>query len=511
MVNFANNLTLHARGEPDKPALIEGDRTISFAELDALTNRFAGLLDRHGLVAGDRVLIHAHNTVEFVVAFFGTMKHGAIAAPVNKRLKTEDLQRVVGHARPRLVVTDRSDRDRFAGSGATVLDFDDGADGGEGGGEGGSFWTGLRAQSPQRPERGAQGDEIANLLFTSGTTGMPKAAIHTHHMRHAIAGAMASRFELSRRDVGLAVSPLFHTGGLSVLCNCIHVGATCVLMPKWDPRAMLAAATGHGVTFAHFVSTLVVDITDLPDEAFSGASPRLRMTWSGGHSVDEWRLAAYERRMGGVLVQGYTRTEGGVAYHFPHPGLRSFAHNGYPCRDSSELAIHDAVSGGFCPPGVAGEIVVRGDGVSPGYWEPTGIRRPETLSGGWVRTGDAGFLDDTGALHFRGRIDHMIKSGGENVFPAEVEQAIIALPEVGNVVVVGTPDPRFGEVVSALVVPKGPGLDSEGLRGRLRDRLAGYKIPRRIRFVDELPRLGSGKVDLAQSRALLTAVREPEQ
>lgn len=189
MVNFANNLALHARGEPDRPALIEGDRQIGFAELDALTNRFAALLDRHGLVVGDRVLIHAHNTVEFVVAFFGAMKHGAIAAPVNKRLKAEDLQRVVGHARPRLVVTDRGDRDRFAGSGATVLDFDDGED------AGGSFWAGLRAESPQRPARGAQGEEIANFLYTSGTTGMPKAAIHTHRMRHAIAGAMASRFE----------------------------------------------------------------------------------------------------------------------------------------------------------------------------------------------------------------------------------------------------------------------------------------------------------------------------
>lgn len=500
MVNFANKIAFHARGAPEKPALIAGPRRLSWAELDALTDRFANHLDALGRDRRDRVAIYAFNTLEFVIAFFGTMKHGAIAVPLNKRLEGEDLARILAHAAPSVVVAPQADAFRFADLPAEVLTFGEGAEGG--------FWDALGAAPTGRRQSGAQGREIANLLYTSGTTGQPKAVIHTHLMRHAVAGAMANRFALSRNDIGLAVSPFFHTGGLSVLCNCIHAGGTCVLMPKWDPASMLAEVTRHQVTFAHFVSTLVVDITDLPDSAFDGFTPRLRMTWAGGHSVDTWRLDAYERRMGGVLVQGYSRTEGGLAYNFPDPAQRSFAHNGHACRDSSDLAIYDAREGALRQDGGLGEIVVRGDGVSPGYWNPDGIRPPETVLDGWARTGDWGRLDPDGALHFEGRIDHMIKSGGENVFPAEVEKAIVQIPEVQTAMVLGLADPRLGEIVAALVVRRGSGLTEEALRHRLRAKLAGYKLPRLISFVDDLPRLGSGKVDLARSRQILMQSRE---
>lgn len=500
MVNFANNIGFHARGAPGKPALIAGSRRLSWSELDALTDRFANHLDALGLDRRDRVAIYAFNTLEFVIAFFGAMKHGAIAVPLNKRLEGEDLARILTHAAPSVVVAPQGDAFRFEGLAAEILTFGDGEEGG--------FWEVLAAAPAARIAPGAQGHEIANLLYTSGTTGQPKAVVHTHLMRHAVAGAMANRFALSRNDVGLAVSPFFHTGGLSVLCNCIHAGGTCVLMPKWDPALMLAEVTRHDVTFAHFVSTLVVDITDLPDASFDAAPPRLRMTWSGGHSVDTWRLDAYERRMGGVLLQGYSRTEGGLAYNFPDPALRSFAHNGYACRDSSDLAIYDADAGRLRRDGGLGEIVVRGDGVSPGYWNPDGIRPAETVLDGWARTGDWGRQAPDGAVHFEGRIDHMIKSGGENVFPAEVEKAILQLPGVQTATVLGVADPRLGEIVAAIVVRRGAEMTEDDLRERLRAKLAGYKLPRLIRFVDDLPRLGSGKVDLARSRQILMQNRE---
>lgn len=500
MVNFANSLSLHARSEPEKPAIVACQSHVNFSQLDALTDRFANCLDALAVRSSDRVVIHARNTLEFVIAFFGTMKHGAIVAPVNKRLLGKDLDRLLDHTRPRVVVTEVADRDRFDRIGAEILDF--GPDGS------GRFWQKLTAELATRAARGAQSDQIANLLYTSGTTATPKAAIHTHRMRHAVAGAMANRFELSRRDVGLAVSPFFHTGGLSVLCNCMYVGATCVLMEKWDPHQLLSEITAHGVTFAHLVSTLVVDITDLPERAFADFAPRMRMTWSGGHSVDVARLAEYERRIGGVLVNGYSRTEGGLTYNFPDPSYRSFTHNGMPCLDSSEVAIYDEASDTFGAAGIPGEILVRGDGVSPGYWQEDGMCPPDIIANGWVRTGDAGFIDEAGALHFQGRIGHMIKSGGENVFPGEVEQAIIRHDEVINVVVVATHDQRFGEVVSALVVPRSSTLTEDVLRDFLRGNIAGYKIPRRIRFVEELPRLGSGKVDLSRARELLHTENE---
>jgi acyl-CoA synthetase (AMP-forming)/AMP-acid ligase II len=378
---------------------------------------------------------------------------------------------------------------------AKVLIVDDTADGG-------TFWSEVREQSDRFASLARQNRDIANLMYTSGTTSTPKAAIHTHGMRNAVAGAMADCFKLSSRDVGLAISPIYHTSGLSVLCNCLFAGCPAVLLERWDLQEFLEAIRREKVTFMHLIGTIVVDIVTAPEEAFADSPRSLRFTWGGGHSIDAKSFETYERRLGGVFLQGYSRTEGGLTYNVLGPERRFDAH-GTSNRNSSEVAIFDPVGEVPCPQGTTGEIVVRGDGVSPGYWDGDMIRSRVLYDGGWQPTGDLGFFDETGSLHFLGRDDHMIKTGGENVYPAEVERVLMALPDVSDAVVIGLPDARLGHRVSALVVPANAKVSKSDIETGCRRALAGFKIPRTIGFVSELPRLGNEKVDLAACRRIL--------
>jgi acyl-CoA synthetase (AMP-forming)/AMP-acid ligase II len=227
------------------------------------------------------------------------------------------------------------------------------------------------------------------------------------------------------------------------------------------------------------------------------------MTWGGGHSINPALLEEFERRVGGVFVQGYARTEGGLAYNSIEPHERSFDHHGFANANSAEIAIFDPENGQLCPAGVQGEIAVRGDGVSPGYWDGNVTRKLPLYEGGWQPTGDLGELAEDGALRFLGRIDSMIKTGGENVYPAEVEQVLLKIEGVQDAVVFGLPDPRWGEKVAAVVVRSNPLLTAAAVEHGARASLGAFKIPRVVVFVPELPKLGNSKIDLQACRRLV--------
>lgn len=308
-----------------------------------------------------------------------------------------------------------------------------------------------------------------------------------------------------RRDRRLAISPMFHTSGMSVLSNCLFAGCTLVLLERWDLDEFLDALERERITFMHLITTIVVDIARAPGEKFTRDTRSMRFTWGGGHAVDPKIFELFEQRIGGVFLQGYSRTEGGLAYNPLDAARRRFDANGYGNRNSSDIAVMDPVTQRLCPPGAVGEIVVRGDGVSPGYWDGDMVRSRTRYDGGWQPTGDLGEVDEQGALHFLGRDDHMIKTGGENVYPAEVAAVLLAMPSVADAVVLGLPDDRLGHRVAALVVPADPALTKDGVDRACRSALAGFKIPRTVAFTAALPRLGNDKVDLAACRALLLA------
>ncbi len=496
-MNFALFLEMKARGNPDGLALVDRRLRMSWREVDAAANRFANLLKERGLKRGDRLAIYLPNRTELAIAFLGALKAGVIAVPLNWRYVGQDLTRVICHCAPGAIVTTSERASAIAETrGAVILEAGEGP-------RSGSFWTELERRSPQFELIGCQSSDIANLLYTSGTTSLPKAAIHTHGMRVSIASAMADCFKLSSRDVGLAVSPMFHTSGMSVFSNCIFAGCPLVMLDRWDLSEFVTALAAERVTFMHLIATIIVDVARAPAELFAHDKSAMRFTWGGGHSADPSVFETFEKRVGGILLQGYSRTEGGLAYNLLDPALRRFDAHGYPNRNSSELAIIDPATERLKAQGKIGEICVRGDGVAPGYWDGEFVRSRRQYDGGWQPTGDLGYLDETGALHFLGRDDHMIKTGGENVYPDEIAAALLTTAEVADVAVVGLPDERLGQRVAALVVPSSGDVSESDIERASRLVLSGFKIPRTIALTEALPRLGTQKIDLAACREML--------
>ncbi len=498
-MNFALFLEMKARGAPDGLALADRRHRLTWSEFDVAANRFANLLHESGLARGDRLALYLPNRVELAIALMGAFKSGVIAVPLNWRFQGPDLARVVDHCAPGCIVT-TEDRASAIASGRSAMLLTVGNDAGAG-----SFWTRLGEFPPEFPTIGCQNQDIANLLYTSGTTSLPKAAIHTHGLRVSVAAAMASCFELSSRDVGLAVSPMFHTSGMSVFSNCIFAGCPLIMMDRWDLSEFLAVIEEEHVTFMHLIATIIVDIARAPAGAFADHRPSMRFTWGGGHNADPSIFETFERRVGGVLMQGYSRTEGGLTYNPLDRARRRFDAHGTANRNSSEVAVLDLATKRRCAPGDVGEIAVRGDGVSPGYWEGRFIRTARPYEDGWQPTGDLGVLEPSGTLRFLGRDDQMIKTGGENVYPDEVAAILLAIPRVADAMVLGLPDERLGQRVGALVVPADPALSKHDVDQACRAALSGYKIPRTIVFATSLPQLGSQKIDIQACRELLLA------
>ena len=495
-MNFAHFLEMYARASPEAPALVDRRCRLSFSELDDLAGRFAQYLTDEGLRPGDRIAICLPNRAEAVIAFLGAFKSGVVAVPLNWRLADADLARLVIHCAPGCVLTTTQRAAALARPNIPVLDVGEAV-------RAGSFWERMLAGKSAGTALPCQNSAIANLLYTSGTTSFPKAAIHTHGMRVSIAAAMADSFRLSSADVALAISPLFHTGGFSVFSNAIFSGCKLVLLENWDVGDFLDAIESERVTFMHLITTIVVDITRADPGLFQRDMRSMRMTWGGGHAVDPEVFRLFERRIGGVFVLGYSRTEGGLTYNLPDPALRKFDANGYANHNSSQIAIYDPDNDTLVPSGTPGEIVVRGDGVSPGYWDGEYVRIRAPIDGGWQRTGDRGILDADGTLHFLWRYDDMIKTGGENVYPSEVEKVLLALPYIKDAVVLGIPDNRLGQRVAAVVVTSDPSILADQIDKACRAALPGFKIPRAVSIVEALPRLGTQKVDIAACRRIL--------
>jgi acyl-CoA synthetase (AMP-forming)/AMP-acid ligase II len=503
-MNFALFNELHARNDPSALALADESCRFTRLELEQWASRFANWLDAQGCKPGDRLALFLPNRAEVVIALLGAFKAGIVPVPLNWRLAGDELRRVFLHSGARTVVTEDGFAPTFAACGAPkVLEVDAEP-------MSGSFWHEVGAQANRFDTFQAQGGDIANLLYTSGSTSAPKAAIHTHGMRVAIASAMTDCFRLSRHDVALGLSPIFHTSGLSVLSNALMVGCPIVTMEKWSVERFAQTVATERVSFLHMIGTLVVDVARAPLSMFDLVKENggLRFTWGGGHAVAQETFRDYERRMGGYFLQGYSRTEGGMTYN-PLGEQRSFVHNGLGNRNSAEIGIFDWTT--RAPRGVneEGEICVRGDGVSPGYWDGAYIRSHRLLDGGWQPTGDNGFIDAQGNLYFLGRLDFLIKTGGENVYPEEVSAALLKVSGIKDVAVFGLPDERLGTQIAALVVLSeqapadgAPPLDEAAIMQASRAQLPGFKIPRTVLLVERLPKLGNGKVDLAACRRI---------
>lgn len=489
-------LRIHARTLPDAPALIAGTSVRSHAELAAAIDKMCADLRRCGLRRGDRVVLHAPNSIDFVITLHAVLRAGGIAVPISTASAPAEVDHVINHSGAAIEITaDGRLRPVIPGAPRATIDDDGPA---------------------PRP------DDDALILYTSGTTGSPKGALFDHARAAAAAEAAATAARLTPADRVLIAAPLYHAAALGVLLFAGAVaGAAVILEPGFDSTATPAALERHGATVFFGVPTMYQLM--LRDSAFAARDlGALRLAMFGGSAMPVDTVRALRAALPATeLLQLCGQTEGGPG------GIYSTAaqvaarpdSSGHQAMPGSEIrldligspgdSIDDSIDDGDSAQptaGVVGELLLRGPSVMKGYW-----RDPDAtaaaLVDGWLRTGDLARVHDDGSLTLVDRLKDMIVTGGRNVYSAEVERVIRTHPAVADCAVIGEPSELYGETVVAIVeVRPGSDLTLSELQGHCRQQLSGYKVPRRL-LVRTLPRTATAKTDKSSLRRDLAAQR----
>ena len=499
-----------ARYYPRKAALIAWDagerRVWSYGELDREVNRHAHALLDLGVSRGDVVAAFLYNTPSFVFVLLAAARIGAIFNPINYRLAAQELAFILEDGGARIVLFEREGGDVVARAKASDRAarhwvYADPGDPPEGTL---SLSALLVGKEDLPPEVVVDENDHCILMYTSGTTGRPKGVLHTHRSKLAHNALMHQAMGLVHHDVGLAVAPLNHTAELHTsFLPRLHLGATQVLLRRFDAAEALRLIEVEKVTHFFAAPTMINMLLHHPDLERRDLSS-IRLVEYGGASMAPHLIREWDAKVGAGLVQVFGTTEMGPCMSVlgPDEQLTLAGSAGRPSLNHDLVVARLTEDGSPTDPhhpaavDEVGEILVRGPCMMGGY-----LNRPEAneraLAFGWYHTGDLGALDENGVLWIRDRIDHMINSGAENVYPREVEDALIAHPDVVEVAVVGEADPVWGQVVAAHVVAKPSTrlspelLDHFLLEG---DRLAHYKRPRRYHLVQDLPKTTSGKI-----------------
>jgi len=466
---------------PEQPALVQGVRSVTYAGLLSRARAVATFLLDAGIRPGDRVGLLFENAIEFVDAVHGCSLAGAICLPLNLRLNPAELAFQLTDAGAAILLCHGPTRAQATEAAVealiprvAVLPLGDSAGDDE------------RFESTHAP------GEIHSIIYTSGTTGTPKGAMLTYGNFWASAAASAFNLGVLPGDRWLACMPLFHVGGLSIILRSAIYGTTAVIHERFDELAVNRAVREDGVTLLSVVSAMLQRMLDADDEPFPSS---VRAVLVGGGPVAPQLLRrALDRGLPVVQTYGLTEAASQVATLAPVDAVSHVGSAGKPLL-TTRLRI-DA------PAGEAGEIMVQGPTVSPGYWgSPDAGTR--AIRDGWLHTGDIGRLDQDGFLYVLDRRDDLIVSGGENVYPAEVEAVLAAHPAVSAAAVVGIPDPEWGHLVAAALVPESDHpVDVAAIRAFARERLAAYKVPRRYLVVGSLPATASGKTQRFAVRGL---------
>ena len=495
-IDIGRILTKRARLSGARPAIIADQRRLAFGDLEAEANRVANALVRLGVRAGDRVAALQRNCAEYVVLYYAVAKIGAILCGINWRLAVPEIEFILGDAEPRLLIHSREFAPvakELAKLGMTVCAAD-------------AIDDPLKGQTPDEAQPVYSGqsdpDRALVLVYTSGTTGRPKGAVLTHRQMFWASATMAASHDYRHGDVNMVPTPLFHVGGLSFATLFVHMGATLLLPRAWDPGDALRLIAAERVNHFFAVPTMLRSLCEHAGFATADLTS-LRWILSGGSALAPDLIDAFAAR--GLLLQqtyGATETAGPATLVDPDHVARKPGSAGIPYFHT-DIRIADP-HGATLIPGEIGEVQVRAPHVFAEYW-----RNPEAsaaaFAGDWLKTGDLGRQDADGYLYIVDRAKDMILSGGENVYPAEIEAVLAHHPEIAEVAVVGVADPHWGEVPCAVVVPK-PGCrpNVQDLQQRCETMLARYKVPRRFEFRElPLPRNATGKLLKHEIRAAL--------
>jgi fatty-acyl-CoA synthase len=472
---------------PDRAALVFGGEVTTYARLRDRIARLASQLSSRGVSPGDRVAYLGPNHPAFVETMFATHLLGAVFVPLNFRLAGPEIDYMLGHSGATALV--HAPGSAFSVRPGTVVEV------------GPAYESWLEAAGePAAIDVPVDPGDVAFILYTSGTTGRPKGATLTHANVVWNCYNLLVGVDVAADEVTLIGAPLFHVAALNqCLLPTFLKGGRSVLMPGWDVGAAFDLIEAHRVTWMFGVSAMFAGLAQSP--RWPGADlSSLRSVMSGGASVPEALIEAYQRR-GLTFCQGYgmTETAPGATFLEARESTRHLGSAGLPVFFADVRCVRPDLTD--TAPGEPGEVLVRGPNVTPGYWNDPQATRDALAAGGWFRSGDIARVDEAGHYHVVDRVKDMYISGGENVYPAEVEAVLFEHPAVAEAAVVGVPDAKWGEVGRAFVVAlPGAELDPDSVRAFLAPRLARYKIPVYVDVVPALPRTGSGKVRKADLR-----------
>ena len=491
---FAQVIRQHAVDRPQSPALTFDGVTWSFGQLDAFSSQSAQALAAAGVQAGDRVAVLTKNQAEFYELIFACSKIGAILVGLNWRLAPPEIAAIVADADPSVIVTGAGERPLLGhpvckgGAAPHIVVL----------GEAYDAWR--AAHSARDPGHVGMPQDVAMLLYTSGTTGLPKGVMLTNEGM-SYTQRLAEAWAMDPSSVNLVAMPMFHIGGSGYGMSTMLVGGHTVLMREVNPAQAIALIARHRVTHTFLVPTVVQSLLQTPGIQDADLSS-LQLLMYGASPIGDVLL----RQALGVLqcqfmqAYGMTETSGTVVAlppedhepDGPRAGLLRSVGRVYPW---VELRVIDPSTLDDVATGKVGEIWLRSAMVMKGYWNNPEASREAIQEGGWLRTGDAAYLDEQGYIYLFDRFKDMIISGGENIYPAEVENALYGHAAVLEVAVIGVPHPRWVETPKAIVVLK-PGRQAteQELIAFARENLAHYKCPTSIAFASTLPRNASGKL-----------------
>ena len=486
---------------PERPAFLFRERRLTYRELDDAARAVAGLLSRAGVRPGERVLLMLPNLPEFGVGYLGILMAGAAVVPVNPLLKTDEVRYILEDSEATAMACLQASLPLLQaarqglGRQIPILVMDAPA---EAAGDCSLLTPPEDLPPPVPPPHSAE--DVAACLYTSGTTGRPKGALLSHRNLLANLESFRKVLHLTEEDVFLAVLPLFHAyGGTVLFLEPLSLGASIVVEPRFVPDVLLKAIVEHRVTLFAGVPSMYAVLGAMPRPA--GDLSALRLCISGGAPLPVEVLQAFEAKYGIPIYEGYGPTECAPVLTVNPPfGKRKIGSVGPPI-PQVELRVVDNQARPL-PPGGVGEIVARGPNVMRGY-----LNRPEetaeVLREGWYHTGDLGRADEDGYYYIMDRKKDLILVGGLNVYPREVEITLCSHPGVAEAAVIGVPDPVRGEAPKALVILReGQEVSVQELLQWCRRRLANYKVPRSVVVVSDLPRTVTGKILKSELRSL---------
>ena len=496
---IADIIRTHGAARPDAPALEVDERSISFGELDRRSSQAAQALQAAGVGKGDRVAFIDKNGAEYFEVTFALAKLGAVGVAVNWRLAPAEMAQIIEDAQAEVVIVGAEffpHVEKIEGELGRVRHIV--AIGGH------ARWTDyeqwLSTQPADDPGVETGDADVAFQLYTSGTTGLPKGVMLTNGNFFKGAVQLAEPWGFDSSSVNLAMMPMFHIAGAGWSMVGLVQGCQTVVLRDVDPARILQVIPEFGITNAFMVPAVIQFLLMTPGVESADFSSLRKLVY-GASPITEKVLTQGMERFGCEFVQvyGLTETTGAITQlngdeHDPanRPHLLRSCGRPYPW---VELKIVDAETGEEKRPGEIGELWTRSHQNMAGYWNNPKATAEAITADGWFRTGDAGFVDEEGYFFLHDRVKDMIVSGGENVYPAEVENALMKHPAIADVAVIGVPDEKWGEAVKAIVVPvAGESPTEADIITFAREHLAGYKLPKSVDFTDVLPRNPSGKL-----------------